>query len=75
MLHTHFVDFFDSMTLKNRTETCRVLDMQLSDDPNVQDMATVEVEVPIRKRLRVPINCLVCRYNGERLPFLVEPSA
>ena len=72
MRHTHFVDFFDSMTMKNRTELCRVLDMRLSDDPNVEDMATVEVEVPIRKRLRVPINCLVCRFTGKRLPFPIE---
>ena len=69
MRHTHFVDFFDSMTMKNRMETCRVLDMQLSDDPNVEDVATVEVESPIRKRLRVPITCLVCRFTGQRLPF------
>ena len=70
--HTHLVDFFDSMTLKNRTETCRVLDMQLSNNPAVPEMATVEVDLPVRKRLRVPITCLVCRYTGQRLPFPVE---
>ena len=72
MQHTHIVDFFDSMSMRNRTETCRVLEMQLSDDPNVEDMATVEVESPIRKRLRVPITCLTCRFTGQRLPFPVE---
>lgn len=69
---THTVDFFDSMTMRNRTETCWVLDIQLSDDPDVEDMATVEVESPIRKRLRVPITCLTCRFTGQRLPFPVE---
>lgn len=69
MRHTHFVDFFDSMTLRNRTETCRVLDMRLNDDPSIEDKATVEVESPIRKRLRVPITCLTCRFTGQRLPF------
>jgi hypothetical protein len=72
MSHTHVVDFFDSMSMRNRTETCRVLDMQLSDDPDVEGMATVEVESPIRKRLRVPITCLVCRHSGQRLPFPIE---
>jgi hypothetical protein len=69
MSQTHTVDFFDSMTMKNRTERCKVIDMTLSDNPNVEDMATVEVEIPTRKRLRVPLNCLVCIYTGERLPF------
>jgi hypothetical protein len=72
MRHTHLVDFFDSMSMRNRTETCRVLDMRLSDDPNVEDMVTVEVETPIRKRLRVPISCLTCRFTGQRLPFSIE---
>lgn len=72
MRHTHFVDFFDSMTMRNRTETCRVLNMRLSDDPSVEDMATVEVEAPFRKRLRVPISCLTCRITGQRLPFPIE---
>ena len=72
MQHTHLVEFFDSMTLRNRTEHCRVLDMRLGDDPDVEDMATIEVETPIRKRLRVPINCLICRFTGQRLTFPVE---
>jgi len=65
---THTVDFFDSFTMANRTAPCRIVRMSLSDDPNVEDMATVEVESPIRKRIRVPIGCLVDA-QGERLPY------
>jgi len=72
MQHTHFVEFFDSMTMRNRTEMCRVLAMRLSEDLDMEDMATVEVETPIRKRLRLPITCLTCRFTGQRLPFPVE---
>lgn len=68
MTNTHFVDFFDSMTMQNRTEPCRVVNMWLGEDP----MATVEVDKPVRKRLQVPISCLTCRYTGQRLPFPCE---
>jgi len=73
-LQTHTVDFFDSMAMRNRTALCVVLRMYLSDDPAVDDMATVEVEDPIRKRIRVPLSCLVCRYSGQRLPFSTDDS-
>jgi|APSaa5957512535_1039671.scaffolds.fasta_scaffold188997_2 hypothetical protein len=68
----HTVDFFDSMTMKNRTEKCVVLSMSLSDNEDVEDMATCQIERPIRKRIRVPITCLVCLHTGQRLPFPVE---
>ncbi len=58
----HYVDFFDSFTMKNRTELCQVLSMDLASDT-----AIVEVETPIRKRLKVPLNCLQCKYTGFRL--------
>jgi hypothetical protein len=66
---THYVDFFDSFTMKNRTALCRVVRMSLNENPNVEDMATVEVSEPVRKTIRVPITCLTCRYTGQRLPF------
>lgn len=65
-VYTHYVDFFDSMTMSNRTELCRVTRMYLSDEV---DTATVEVDTPVRKSLQVPLNCLTCRFTGERLPF------
>ena len=61
---THFVEFFDSFWMVNRVSLCKIIRMFLSEDPEVEDMATVEVEKPIRKRLRVPISCITCRYTG-----------
>jgi len=54
---THHVEFFDSSTMRNRTEPGRLLHASVSDDPDVEDMATVEVDQPIRKRVRVPLAC------------------
>lgn len=66
---THTVDFFDSFTMKNETAPCRVVQMYLSDDPQKEDMATVEIQQPVRKRIRVPLNCLVEISTGQRLPY------
>lgn len=41
------VEFFDSFSMKNRTEQGRVIERS-------ETMVTVEVDKPIRKRVRVP---------------------
>jgi len=64
---THFVEFFDSMTMRNRIEKCRVIRMTFSGDKNVESMATVEITVPTKKTIRVPLNCLTCAHTGYRL--------
>lgn len=45
------VEFFDSFTMNNRVEQGRVID-------RTETMATVEVDRPIRKRVRVPVDCV-----------------
>jgi hypothetical protein len=43
------VSFFDSFTMSNRTERGRLIERS-------ETMATVEVDSPIRKRVRVPVD-------------------
>lgn len=66
---THYVDYFCSFRMRNATEPCVFLDGTLHDDANIEDVATVEIYSPVRKRIRVPLNCLVDIRTGQRLPF------
>lgn len=66
---THTVDFFDSSTMRNRTEPCIVECIALASFSGGYDAAQCRLTSPPTKRVVVPLSCLVDLATGQRLPY------
>jgi hypothetical protein len=66
MKPTHAVEYFDSFKMQNTVTLGLLKHATISDDPDHEDMATVEIENPVRKTIRVPLTCLTELHTGKR---------
>lgn len=72
---THEVTFFDSMTMKNRTEKCRVVEIPSSRNAQGEFIITVEVDKPVQKRLQAPSRYVVSLSDREPVKCGVDRIA